>query len=245
MSEQNWWAQPQRAFSQTHLFAHETVRSKFADYLSQIGVNDKTNILELGCGTGELTRFLLPLTNNIVGLDISSEPLAQFMRLGLKWVLADATHIPFPDNAFDIIIASAILHHLNKEQLGQCLKECYRVTRQSIFALEPNLFHPSGILMNIANTVKPGITGLVPTERALSPIHLTKAFLDAGFNAVGITTASYVWNRLPLKVNQMIARHEDAIRYRQPFNQMGWFSIVSGKKFVLQTKLQQPQQEAH
>ena len=99
-----------------------------------------------------------------------------------------------------------------------------------VIALEPNLFNQSGVLMNIFNTLKPGITGLVPHERALSPLYLTKIFKGAGLDEVRCVSASYVWNRFPLSVSKFIAKHEDKIRFKKPFNLFGWWSIVYGQK---------------
>ena len=99
-----------------------------------------------------------------------------------------------------------------------------------VIALEPNLFNQSGVLMNIFNTIKPGITGLVPHERALSPLHLTKIFNKAGLERVKFISASYVWNRFPLHVSKYISKHEDKIRFKKPFNLFGWWVIVYGQK---------------
>lgn len=99
-----------------------------------------------------------------------------------------------------------------------------------MIALEPNLFNHSGVLMNIFNTIKPGITGLVPHERALSPLYLTKNFNEAGLDDVKCVSASYVWNRFPLSVSKFISKHEERIRFKKPFNLFGWFVIIYGQK---------------
>ena len=99
-----------------------------------------------------------------------------------------------------------------------------------MIALEPNLFNHSGFLMNIFNTIQPGITGLVPNERALSLLHLTKIFNKAGLERVKCISASYVWNRFPLPVSKYISKHEDKIRFKTPFNLFGWWVIVYGQK---------------
>ena len=99
-----------------------------------------------------------------------------------------------------------------------------------MIALEPNLFNQSGVLMNIFNTIKPGITGLVPHERVLSPLYLIKIFNEAGLEEVKCISASYVWNRFPLSISKFIAKHEERIRFKKPFNLFGWWVIVYGQK---------------
>jgi hypothetical protein len=84
--------------------------------------------------------------------------------------------------------------------------------------------------MNIFNKVKPGITGLVPHERALSPLYLARVFQKVRLKGVKYVSASYVWNRLPLSISKFISRHEDGIRSKKPYNMFGWFEIVYGQK---------------
>jgi hypothetical protein len=96
--------------------------------------------------------------------------------------------------------------------------------------MEPNVFNPSGLMMNIFNTLKPGITGLVPHERALSPLSLLSLFKRSGLNDVRIEAASFVWNRLPLPVSKFIYAHEHRIRSRMPFGLFGWFEVIRGRR---------------
>ena len=109
-----------------------------------------------------------------------------------------------------------------------------------VITLEPSYFHPSGILMNIFNAIKPGITGLVPHERALSPLYLTRIFKKAGLEDVKCISASYVWNRLPLAISKFISKYESKIRFKKPFNLFGWFVIVYGKKAKSEVTVSKP-----
>ena len=130
-------------------------------------------------------------------------------------------------------MCSGLLHDLvGHGDLAGYLTEFVRVTKEGgyVIASEPYTFHPSGILMNIFNTIKPGITGLVPHERALSPLYLTKVFKRAGLKDLKCIAASYVWNRLPLAISKFISRHESRIRFNKPFNLFGWLVIVYGQK---------------
>ena len=120
--------------------------------------------------------------------------------------------LPFRDGTFDFVVCSGLLHHLvGQGELSGYVREFARVTARGghVLALEPNVCHPSGLLMNIFNTLRPGITGLVPHERALAPGRITGAFRRVGLDRVEYVSASYVWNRLPLAVSRFIARHED------------------------------------
>jgi ubiquinone/menaquinone biosynthesis C-methylase UbiE len=138
--------------------------------------------LELGCGTGEDAIYTQKASKNIVGVDIACTPLRRFVSKGFQSILANAKNLPFHSNSLDYVIISSLLHHLiGQGNLKDYLEEFVRVTRDGgyVIALEPNVFRPSGFLMNVFNTIKPGITGLVPHERALSPFYIIKIFQEA------------------------------------------------------------------
>ena len=82
-------------------------------------------ILDVGCGTGELTRALVSF-GVVTGADSSDEALIFCRRRGLnKLVKTSAECTPFGDNTFSLIIAFGLIEHLNNDQLF--LKEMYRV----------------------------------------------------------------------------------------------------------------------
>ncbi|MFH1651628.1 MAG: class I SAM-dependent methyltransferase [Chloroflexota bacterium] len=235
--EKQWRRKPAgkkpRGLPERHHFPHNRVRAKLSEALIELGCNAASSVLEIGCGSGEDVEFIRRASGNITGVDISPEAVEAFGKKGFQGFLADAGKLPFAENTFDYVIYPATLHHLaGQGNLTDYLKEAARVVRKKgyVIALEPNLLHISGLLMNVFNTIKPGITGLVPHERALSPFHLMGAFRAAGLESERCRAASYTWNRLPLGVSRFIAGHEDGVRGKTPFNLFGWFSIVWGKK---------------
>ena len=77
-----------------------------------------SNILELGCGTGQLSLFLARGNREICGVDISDSSL----RMGEKFrkennienvyfMKMDVFDLKFKDNSFDFIISNGVLHH--------------------------------------------------------------------------------------------------------------------------------------
>jgi ubiquinone/menaquinone biosynthesis C-methylase UbiE len=89
-----------------------------------------SRLLDLGCGTG---RFSLPLASklrlDVTGLDSSEDMLAKAKEKDsnsvVKWVLADASALPYPDSLYDIVFMSHLLHHV--ESPLNVLKECGRI----------------------------------------------------------------------------------------------------------------------
>jgi ubiquinone/menaquinone biosynthesis C-methylase UbiE len=238
-AEKTWWESGATAAGRAgrypagHYFAHSVVRSRIYDTLLSLGCNSGSGILDLGCGDGEDAVFVGKASHNIIGVDLSATALKQFATNGFQGLMADVRNLPFPDNSFDFTVCFGLLHHLvGQGGLGTYLEEFARVTKSRgyVLAMEPNVFNHSGLLMNIFNTLKPGITGLVPHERALSPLKLRGTFSAAGLKSVEYAAASFVWNRFPLPISKFIARHENGIRTRAPFKLFGWFEIIYGQK---------------
>ncbi len=237
--ERKWWEQwgPDDAKANSmpagHRFAHSAVRSRLYDTLIELGCTGYSSILEVGCGSGEDAVQVKKASPHITGVDVCENALKKFRAHGFDGVMADTRALPFPDDSFDYIMCSGLLHHLvGQGNLIEYVKEFARVTRPGgyVIALEPNVFNHSGLLMNIFNTIKPGITGLVPHERALSPLKLRDVFSRAGLADARIVASSYVWNRYPLAISKFIFEHDANIRFMKPYNLFGWFEIIYGRK---------------
>jgi demethylmenaquinone methyltransferase/2-methoxy-6-polyprenyl-1,4-benzoquinol methylase len=102
-------------------------------------------ILDLCCGTGDMTHALVSLRPGapgpdsrtrvpsevvpITGLDFSAPMLARahtkFPSANILWVEADAMHLPFPDATFDLITAAFGFRNLTNYAAG--LREIHRV----------------------------------------------------------------------------------------------------------------------
>ena len=105
----------------------------FAPILAQ----PDAHILDLCCGTGDMTAALLrlrsgnPATRPIVGLDFSPQMLSRARRkhptCRLVFVEADAMHLPYADNSIDLVTAAFGFRNLANYAGG--LAEIHRVLR--------------------------------------------------------------------------------------------------------------------
>jgi SAM-dependent methyltransferase len=92
-------------------------------------------LLDVATGTGGLPRALAPRgarPREAVGLDRSASMLAvAAAHLPPDWSLlqGDAKHLPFPDQSFDLVSASYLLHLLGPDHRIQVLTEIARVLR--------------------------------------------------------------------------------------------------------------------
>ena len=83
--------------------------------------------LDLGCGEGRLSRDLAALGHTIVGIDASPTMLGAAREAApeIETHLADAAALPFPDGAFDCVVAFMSLQDV--DDLEGALRESARV----------------------------------------------------------------------------------------------------------------------
>ncbi|MBU3956888.1 glycosyltransferase [Patescibacteria group bacterium] len=87
-------------------------------------------ILEVGCGTGRITKELVKREYKVFPIDSSPAMLAQYrQKPGLpKPQLADTTQLSFLDNSFPIVLSLRVIWHLPKEDIAKMFSEVARVS---------------------------------------------------------------------------------------------------------------------
>jgi len=87
-------------------------------------------ILEIGCGTGRITKELADKGHKITAVDNSPAMVDEYQKkAGLpKARLADATHLPFSDNSFPIVLSLRLIWHLGKKDIDKMFSEAARVS---------------------------------------------------------------------------------------------------------------------
>lgn len=93
----------------------EVVR-RVSSAAEQCGAVRPLRILDVGCGTGALSRLVLDALPgcDLAGIDISKEMLdVATRRVGgrARLVLGDSEHLPFHDGEFDIVYCCDSFHH--------------------------------------------------------------------------------------------------------------------------------------
>lgn len=99
-------------FSQTREYAWPEVEAFVAD------AERPVRALDIGCGNGRHTELLADHANAAVGVDASrgllDEAVGRAAERGFdaSFVQGDAARLPLPDDAFDLAVYVATLHHL-------------------------------------------------------------------------------------------------------------------------------------
>lgn len=104
--------------------------SKFRQLpLQGLTIAADSKILDLCCGSGQSTKFLVQQSPNVTGLDASPLSLARAKNNvpQAHYVEGMAEKMPFPDQTFDLVHTSAALHEMSPEQLQEILQEVDRV----------------------------------------------------------------------------------------------------------------------
>jgi len=94
-------------------------------------VRTSGNVLDLCCGTGLLAKHALEGGLSVTGVDLSPHMLdvARVKRPGARYILADASALPLPDDDFDAAAVSFALHEKPLRTARAILAEARRVVR--------------------------------------------------------------------------------------------------------------------
>ena len=107
-----------------------TQKSSVVEGTRREGPGSPREILDAGCGTGGLIRRLETRHPAWTWTGVDVEPLACELagsRCTSRIVAGSLTALPFADDAFDAVVCSDVLYHLDDE--GGALREIFRVLR--------------------------------------------------------------------------------------------------------------------
>lgn len=143
--QKNYWERERldKRRKPTHPIVHAFAQSKIKDMQRYISFDSKT-LLDVGAGNG---FFSYPLDKicQVTATDYS-EKMIDLNPVSKKMVM-DANNLRFPDNSFDIVLESCILHHV--ENLDRIIDEMKRVSKKYLIIIEPNRNNPFTFLFGL------------------------------------------------------------------------------------------------
>lgn len=152
-------------------------------------LQDKPEVVEIGCGTGTIALRLAPHVRHLLATDISSEMIAiarekaaaQNCR-NVDFVVTDAEHLPVAPGSCDAVVAVAVLHLLPDRHAA--LRNLHRLLKPGGFLITKTpctaeLQLRYRLLVPILRTI-----GLAPRLAKLSAQELAQDIAAAGFEVV-------------------------------------------------------------
>lgn len=111
--------------------------------------------MDLGCGTGVYLNPISLVGEEIYGCDLSSIMLnhAKKKHTKVKFTLAAAENLPYPQNYFDVVFCFNSFYHFHNQR--KALKEISRVLKKDGRAYIEfyNLFHPFVLIRRSLNFI--------------------------------------------------------------------------------------------
>jgi demethylmenaquinone methyltransferase/2-methoxy-6-polyprenyl-1,4-benzoquinol methylase len=165
--------------------------------VSSLGLPDGSLVLDVACGTGDLSRELRKARLKAVGFDLSAGMLAA-ARTTAPLVLADALNLPVPDRSADGVTCGFALR--NVKSLRQLFEEFARVLRPGGRVALLETAEPNARVLKLGHKVYfhkvvPLIGGILSDRKAYTYLPRSTAYLPptpellemvagAGFEAV-------------------------------------------------------------
>lgn len=118
-------------------------------------LKDDMNVLELACGTGQLSFELSKYTKSWLGTDFSEKMILEARKRGhsdtLKFEVADATSLHFEDNTFDCVVIANALHIMPEPE--KAMLEINRVLKKDGILYAPTFLWSEGKPKNFMKTL--------------------------------------------------------------------------------------------
>ena len=112
---------------------NERMVTKCEQLLDLAKLDEGQKYLEVGCGNGTLCKHIArKYRMDVTGVDVASDQIER-ARMdaadmpNLRFIVLDATTLPFDDASFDIVLSSGVMHHIR--EWPDALEEIARVMK--------------------------------------------------------------------------------------------------------------------
>jgi ubiquinone/menaquinone biosynthesis C-methylase UbiE len=123
-------------------------------YIDKLEIQDGGRILDVGCGTGALTKVLAERGFEVTGIDISGMMTNYGKKRGLECRHGDIIEgLDFKNKSFDLVTFAYVAHGLDRDKRKQLFIEAERLSRGKI------LFHEYSSKRNVLTDIIEFIEG--------------------------------------------------------------------------------------
>ena len=190
-----WFSRGLRGIGMRYVFSRRglwVINTPYRRILGAANITAQDRVLDLGCGLGNILIALaerIDFAHPPAGVDVSPD----LIRIGEREIgqaglgghislqVAPATRLPFEEGAFDVVLTSHVLKHLDDEALLTSLREVVRVLRPGgrFLLWEFEKSPRSALLFWSAR-----LTGLPPAFQLRTMAEFSRALGSAGFHRV-------------------------------------------------------------
>lgn len=125
--------------------AYDVICERLEEY-----IDDRKNVLELACGTGQITFRMAGKTNFWEATDYSENMIKEAKKRNTEeakcsnvcFKVQDATNLPYESNRFDVVVIANALHIMPNADMA--LKEIYRVLKNDGVLFAPTFVYEKG-----------------------------------------------------------------------------------------------------
>lgn len=162
-------------------------------------IKPEERVLELGCGTGYFTREIIKTGASVIAIDISPDLLAIAHKdnnyPNVSFCEENAYQMSFPNESFNCVIGSSVLHHLNIEK---AISEIYRVLKPGGFIAftEPNMMNPQIALQKNIPWLKRKL-GDSPDETAFFRWQVLQLLKKHNFKQISVVPFDFLHPAIP------------------------------------------------
>ena len=190
-----WFTRGLRGIGMRYVFSRRglwVINTPYRRILGAAGITAQDRVLDLGCGIGNILIALaerIAFVHPAAGVDVSPDLIRigqrEIARAGLsvriELQVAPATHLPFEDCMFDVVLTSHVLKHLDDEALLASFREVARVLRPGgrFLLWEFDKSPRSALLFWSAR-----LTGLPPPFQLRTQAEFSRALRSTGFHRV-------------------------------------------------------------
>jgi SAM-dependent methyltransferase len=132
-------------------------RRDSASVLEELVALEQATVVDVGCGSGWLTRFMTKKGAHVTGVEVSPRQLALARRAepagDEHYIQGSAEDLQIPNRSVDLVVYFNSLHHVDEQSLPRALREAARVLKSGgvLYVSEPLASGPYFDLLKIVH----------------------------------------------------------------------------------------------
>jgi ubiquinone/menaquinone biosynthesis C-methylase UbiE len=178
----------------------ERARRRAELLIERASIKPGMKVLEFGCGTGMFSRRIAAAGALLTAIDLSPDLIAEAQKEqgpNVAYQIGDIEMLPFNDAAFDAVVGSSVLHHV---QVEKALTNALRVLKPGgmIAFAEPNMLNPQIAIQKNIPYIKRKM-GDSPDETAFFRWPMARLLKQLGFIDIVVKPYDFLHPATPKK----------------------------------------------